>query len=72
LASQLSLPAQSEAVVVRGFDEDHVGILSSPRVMQQFNLALDTFGRAPGAGESGHAAGLEYPRISGTRFQRKA
>lgn len=41
LASQLRSPAQAEARMIYGFDEDHVSILSSPRVLSQFNAILD-------------------------------
>ena len=46
LASQLRDAAQAEAKMVFGFDEDHVGILSSPQVMRQFALVTDTLARA--------------------------
>jgi hypothetical protein len=42
LASQLRDAAQAEAKMVFGFDEDHVGILSSPQVMRQLTLVTDT------------------------------
>ncbi|ARN22887.1 esterase/lipase family protein [Piscinibacter gummiphilus] len=40
LASQLRGPAQAEAKLVYGFDEDHVSILSSPRVWALVNTLL--------------------------------
>lgn len=46
LASQLRGAAQAEAKMVFGFDEDHVGILSSPQVMRQFSLVTDTLVQA--------------------------
>jgi pimeloyl-ACP methyl ester carboxylesterase len=40
LASQLRSPAQAEAKMVYGFDEDHVSILSSPQVVAQYQALL--------------------------------
>lgn len=40
LASQLRGPAQTEARMVLGFDEDHVSILRSQQVVDQFNAIL--------------------------------
>jgi hypothetical protein len=48
LARQLRDPAQAEAKRVYGFDEDHVSILSSPRVLAQYRAILD--GTTRGAG----------------------
>lgn len=54
LASQLRTAAQAEAKMLYGFDEDHVGILSSPQVLAQVQALLDnaadTPGNAPQAG----------------------
>lgn len=44
LASQLRPEAQAEARLVMGFDEDHVGILSAPSVIEQVHRALATRG----------------------------
>lgn len=44
LASELRKPAQAEAKMVYGFDEDHVGILSSPQVLAQYQAILDATG----------------------------
>jgi len=41
LASMLDLRAQSEAVKVFGFDEDHVGILNSRDVLAQYRTVLE-------------------------------
>jgi len=49
LASQLMTPAQAEARMVYGFDEDHVSILSSPRVLAQYNAILDSVERTGAA-----------------------
>jgi hypothetical protein len=49
LASQLMTPAQAEARMVYGFDEDHVSILSSPRVLAQFNAILEAVEQKTGA-----------------------
>lgn len=55
LASQLRSPAQAEAKMIYGFDEDHVSILSSPQVLSQFNAILDSLGqRRPTEADSGH------------------
>lgn len=40
LASQLRSPAQSEAKLVYGFDEDHTSILASPLVLKQYHAIL--------------------------------
>lgn len=40
LASELRNPAQAEARMVYGFDEDHVSILSSPQVFAQYQAIL--------------------------------
>jgi len=40
LASQLRSPAQSEAKLVYGFDEDHTSILASPQVLKQYHAVL--------------------------------
>jgi hypothetical protein len=37
LKSQLIYPAQERARHIRGYDEDHVGILSSPTVIEDLN-----------------------------------
>ena len=42
LASQLDYRAQVEAVRIFGYNEDHVGILSSQRVFDQINDLLET------------------------------
>jgi pimeloyl-ACP methyl ester carboxylesterase len=49
LASELRKPAQAEAKMVYGFDEDHVGILSSPQVLAQYQAILDASGERRGA-----------------------
>ncbi len=41
LKSQLIGPAQQRAVQIRGFDEDHVGILSSKEVIEYLNQILE-------------------------------
>ncbi len=46
LASQLRTAAQAEAKQVYGFDEDHVGILSSAQVWSQFEAILDASGKS--------------------------
>ena len=43
VASQLALPAQSNAVRLYGFDDTHVGILSNPEVSKLLNDLLDRF-----------------------------
>jgi pimeloyl-ACP methyl ester carboxylesterase len=54
LASELRDAAQAEARRVYGFDEDHVGILSSPRVLRQFQAVVDAVdGTAAGGAASG-------------------
>jgi pimeloyl-ACP methyl ester carboxylesterase len=40
LASELRPAAQAEAGTIKGFDEDHVSILSSPEVFGQYEAAL--------------------------------
>jgi pimeloyl-ACP methyl ester carboxylesterase len=45
MASQLDLRAQSEARATYGFNADHVGILSSPDVLKQFNSILSSTDR---------------------------
>ena len=40
LASQLRPAAQAEARSIKGFNEDHVSILSSPEVFRQYEMAL--------------------------------
>ena len=40
LASQLRPAAQAEALTIKGFNEDHVGILSSPEVFRQYERTL--------------------------------
>lgn len=40
LKSQLRLDAQRQAAAIRGFDEDHIGILQSAEVHSEVNLAL--------------------------------
>ncbi|MBI5259822.1 MAG: alpha/beta hydrolase [Burkholderiales bacterium] len=52
LASQLRSPAQAEARMVFGFDEDHDSILRAPQVLAQVQAILDSAGapRGPGAG----------------------
>ncbi|MBI5719222.1 MAG: alpha/beta fold hydrolase [Burkholderiales bacterium] len=62
LASQLSWRAQAEAVTVRGFDEDHESILSSPRVMQEFDRLLAGLVPAPAL-----APGMPRPTSRGAR-----
>jgi hypothetical protein len=51
LASQPRSPAQAEAKMVFGFDEDHVSIPSSPQVLTQYQVILSTAERQSG-GES--------------------
>ena len=41
LSSELDYRAQSEAVRTIGFDEDHVGILSSQIVIDEYNQILN-------------------------------
>ena len=41
LASQLDYRAQTEAVRIFGYNEDHVGILSTPRVLEQIDILLE-------------------------------
>ncbi len=41
LASQLYYRAQDDARVVRGLNEDHTGILTSPEAIKVLNRALD-------------------------------
>lgn len=50
LASQLRNPAQAEARMVYGFDEDHVSILSSPQVLAQYQTILANFEQKAGNG----------------------
>jgi hypothetical protein len=46
LKSQLIYPAQQRALHIRGYDEDHVGILSSPQVIEDLNrIFLDRITR---------------------------
>lgn len=47
LASQLRQAAQAEARMIYGFDEDHVGILSSPQVVAQVQALLDSHSAGP-------------------------
>jgi hypothetical protein len=54
LASELRDAAQAEARRVYGFDEDHVGILSSPQVLRQFQTVVDAVG---GSAAGGAASG---------------
>ncbi|ANQ83145.1 hypothetical protein dqs_0062 [Azoarcus olearius] len=49
LASQLRQAAQAEARMIYGFDEDHVGILSSPQVLAQVQALLDSHAGGPRA-----------------------
>ncbi len=67
LASVLRSPAQAEAKQVYGFDEDHVGILSSPRVQSQFETILDSAGEGrggPGRPPSGYVrVQAAYPEL---------
>lgn len=42
LASQLRTPAQDEARMIYGFDEDHTSILVSPQVLAQYKAILDS------------------------------
>lgn len=42
LTSQLRQAAQDQAVLVHGYDEDHVSILSNPMVLEQVYNILDT------------------------------
>ena len=55
LASQLRTAAQAEAKQVYGFDDDHVGILSSAQAWAQFEAILDATGKT--AGERMRSAG---------------
>lgn len=43
LASQLRMPAQAEAKLVVGFDEDHASILTSPQMAAQLSALLAAF-----------------------------
>jgi pimeloyl-ACP methyl ester carboxylesterase len=43
LASQLRMPAQAEARLVVGFDEDHTSILGSPQMTAQLGALLSAF-----------------------------
>ena len=55
LASQLRNPAQAEARMVYGFDEDHVSILSSPPVLAQYQAILANVEQKAGGGpQPGH------------------
>lgn len=69
LASQLRTAAQAEARMIYGFDEDHVGILSSPQVMAQVQTLLDgagsTSGDAQNAGRLRTTFEFETPDGSG-------
>lgn len=56
LASQLRGDAQAEARMVYGFEEDHVGILSSPRVLGQFQAVLASLQGTGGAPRPGQVA----------------
>ena len=47
LASQLALPAQADAVLVRGFDEDHDSILRAPGVIAHLREALALVDASP-------------------------
>lgn len=51
VSSELYLPAQLEAVKVTGFDESHVGILSSPEASKLLNEILES---AHTAGDATH------------------
>ena len=54
LASQLRPPAQAEANLVLGFDEDHDSILRSPAVVDQLHAVLRTHGSGkPGPARAG-------------------
>nr|WP_229423739.1 alpha/beta hydrolase [Massilia frigida] len=61
LASQLRADAQSEARRVFGYDEDHVGILSSPQVFAQYAALLK---EADQRGSDEHAAGKGNLRVA--------
>lgn len=65
LASQLRPDAQAQARRVMGFDEDHVGILNSPRVFAQCAAILD---RATGSSSSPLSGALrvEFNSEAGT------
>ncbi|MDQ1922697.1 lipase family alpha/beta hydrolase [Massilia pseudoviolaceinigra] len=52
LSSQLRSDAQSEARRVFGYDEDHVGILSSPQVFAQYAALLKAADQRDGDGRS--------------------
>lgn len=58
LASQLRPAAQSEARRVFGYDESHVGILSSPQVFAQYDALLKAADKRGGDGQSAHKGNL--------------
>ena len=60
LASQLRAPAQAEARMIYGFDEDHVSILSSPQVMAQYQAILGSVEKRTGAGLPAGALRLRF------------
>jgi hypothetical protein len=69
LASELRPAAQAEARTIKGFDEDHVGILSSPEVFRQYALALaaaDKTSAAPSvAGQGKLRVAFDYHQQDG-------
>lgn len=58
LASQLRPAAQAEARRVFGYDESHVGILSSPQVFAQYDALLKAADQRAGDGQSGGKGNL--------------
>jgi len=62
LASQLRPAAQAEARTIKGFNEDHVGILSSAEVFRQYELVLAAAERKFGAqaADDGGRVGIAF------------
>jgi pimeloyl-ACP methyl ester carboxylesterase len=60
LASQLRNPAQAEAKMVYGFDEDHVSILSSPQVVAQYLAILASAEKQADAGPQPGAVHVNF------------
>lgn len=58
LDSQLRRPAQSEARMVYGFDEDHTSILSSPQVLAQYRSLIERLDER--GGPAGGRLQLDY------------
>jgi pimeloyl-ACP methyl ester carboxylesterase len=70
LASQLRADAQAEARRVFGYDQDHVGVLSSPEVFAQYAALLKAAdqrdGDGPAAGKGNLRVAFSYAQLDAT------